>query len=182
MLGLWLNHDIKRGPIHLHSLSGTTASPVQCWSHPTNSLQWRHNEHARVSNHQPHDCLLNRLFRHRWKKTSKLRVTGLCAGNSPVTSEFPAKEPVTRKMFPFDDVIMSPAPDCRYALFLLWYHPGHIHEISIMTSNYKPCDEINVHAITIVKVWGQSYTRRFANHKQNYKNRTVMLEMFFHLG
>ena len=33
-----------------------------------------------VSNHQPHDCLLNRLFRHRSKKTSKLRVTGLCEG------------------------------------------------------------------------------------------------------
>ena len=26
--------------------------------------------------------------RRRWNKTSKLRVTGLCAGNSPVTSEF----------------------------------------------------------------------------------------------
>ena len=36
-----------------------------------------------------HDCLLNRLFRCRSKKTSKLRVTGLCAGNSPVTGKFP---------------------------------------------------------------------------------------------
>ena len=26
-------------------------------------LQWRHNEHDSVSNHQPHDCLLKRLFR-----------------------------------------------------------------------------------------------------------------------
>ena len=33
--------------------------------------------------------LLNRLFRHIWKKTSKLHVTGLCVGNSPVTGEFP---------------------------------------------------------------------------------------------
>ena len=55
------------------------------------SLQWRHNDHDGVSNHQPHDCLLNRLFRRRSKKTSKLRVTGLCAGNSPVTGEFPAQ-------------------------------------------------------------------------------------------
>ena len=31
------------------------------------------------------------LFRHRWQKISKLRVTGLCAGNSPVTGEFPAQ-------------------------------------------------------------------------------------------
>ena len=55
------------------------------------SLQWRHNERDGVSNHQPHDCLLNRLFWHRSKKTPKLRVTGLCARNSPVTGEFPAQ-------------------------------------------------------------------------------------------
>ena len=54
-------------------------------------LQWRHNERGSVSNHQPPDCLLNRLFRRRSKKTSKLRVTGLCAGNSPGTGEFPAQ-------------------------------------------------------------------------------------------
>ena len=54
-------------------------------------LRWRHNERDNVSNHQPHDCLLNRLFTRRSKKTSKLRVTGLCAGNSPETGEFPAQ-------------------------------------------------------------------------------------------
>ena len=54
-----------------------------------NALQWRHNERDSVSNHQPYHCLLNRLFRRRSKKTSKLRVTGLCAGNSPGTGEFP---------------------------------------------------------------------------------------------
>ena len=41
------------------------------------------------------------------KKTSKLRVTGLCAGNSPGPVNSPHKGPVTRKMFPFDDVIMN---------------------------------------------------------------------------
>ena len=55
------------------------------------TLQWRHNERHGVSNHQPHHCLRNRLFRRRSKKTSKLRVTGLCAGKSPVTGEFPAQ-------------------------------------------------------------------------------------------
>ena len=44
-----------------------------------------------VSNHQPHHFLLNRLFRRRSKKTSTLRVTRLCAGNSPVTGEFSAQ-------------------------------------------------------------------------------------------
>ena len=49
------------------------------------ALQWRHKGRDGVSNHQPHYCLLNCLFWLRSKKTSKLRVTGLCEGNSPVT-------------------------------------------------------------------------------------------------
>ena len=55
------------------------------------SLLWRHNEQDAVSNHQPHDYLLNHLFRRRSKKTLKLCATGLCEGNSPVTGEFPAQ-------------------------------------------------------------------------------------------
>ena len=55
------------------------------------TLQWRHNGRDGVSNHQPHNCLLNRLFGRRSKKTSKLRATGLCAGNSPGTGEFHAQ-------------------------------------------------------------------------------------------
>ena len=50
-----------------------------------------HNERVGVSNYQRLDCLLNRLFRHRFKKTSKLCATGLCEGNSPVTGEFSAE-------------------------------------------------------------------------------------------
>ena len=55
------------------------------------SSRWRHNGRDSVSNHQPHDCLFNGLLRRRSKKTSKLRFTGLCAGNSPGTGEFPAQ-------------------------------------------------------------------------------------------
>ena len=103
------------------------------------TLQWRHNEHDGVSDHQPHDCLLKSLFRRRSKKTSKLRVTGLCEGNSPVTGEFPAQRasnaitglcegnsPVTgefpaqrasnAEMFLFDDVIMILIGPCEMRL------------------------------------------------------------------
>ena len=55
------------------------------------ALQWRHNGRDSVSNHQPHDCLLKGVFRRRSKKAWKLRVTGLCAGKSPGTGEFPAQ-------------------------------------------------------------------------------------------
>ena len=63
------------------------------------SLQWRHNGHDGVPNHQPCDCLLNPLFRSRSKKTSKLRVTALGAGNSPVTGEFPSQMASNAEIF-----------------------------------------------------------------------------------
>ena len=53
-----------------------------------------------------HHCLLDRLFGCRWKKTSKLRVTGLCVGNSPETGEFPAQMASNAENVSFDDVIM----------------------------------------------------------------------------
>ena len=93
-------------------IRGRGHRPLVLWecngSYPSKfPLPWRHNDHDGVSNHQPHGCLLNRLFRRRSKKTSKLRVTGLCVGNSPGPVNSPHKGPVTRKMFLFDDVIMQ---------------------------------------------------------------------------
>ena len=58
---------------------------------PLSTLLWRQNGHDGVSNHQPHHCLLNRLFTRRSKRTSKLRGTGLCVRNSPVIGEFPTQ-------------------------------------------------------------------------------------------
>ena len=78
------NHN---GTSELSSYSGYFQEPH--WFSMT--LQWRHNGRDSVSNHQPHHCLLNRLFGRRSKKTSKLRVTGLCVENSPGTGEFPAQ-------------------------------------------------------------------------------------------
>ena len=60
-----------------------------------------------LSNHQPHDWLLYCLFRRRSKKTSNLHVTGLCAGNSPVSGEFPAQK----------------ARDAEF-FFIWWRHHG----------------------------------------------------------
>ena len=70
-------------------------------------LHWRHNGRDGVSNHKLQDYLLKQLLRRRSKKISKLRVIGLCAGNSPGTGEFPAQMASNAKMFPLDDVIMT---------------------------------------------------------------------------
>ena len=81
-----------------------TAVHFMTFSSPS---QWRHNGHDGISNHKSHHCLLNRLFRCKSKKTSKLRVTGFVQGihRWPVNS--PHKGPVTQKKFPFDDIIVK---------------------------------------------------------------------------
>ena len=56
-----------------------------------NPLQWRHTERDGISSHRRLERLLNRVLWRRSKKTSKLRVTCLCEGNSPVTGEFRAQ-------------------------------------------------------------------------------------------
>ena len=75
---------------NLHKTSDFSVCPcTHAAIFPNHSLPLRcgHNDCDGVSNHQPHGCCLNRLFRHKSKKTSKFRVVGLCA----VTGEFPAQ-------------------------------------------------------------------------------------------
>ena len=86
-------YQFKSAFLKCNFMTDGTVIHVYHWRYICNqlSLLWRNNGCDSVSNHQPQDCLLNRLFRRRSKKTSKLRVTGLCAGNSPVTGEFPAQ-------------------------------------------------------------------------------------------
>ena len=97
------------------------------------TLLWRHNDRDSVSNHQPRGCLLSRLFRRRSKKTSKLRVTGLCVGNSPGPVNSPHKGPVTRKMFPFDDVIMRTG---------CWLYVCAVH---VRNQNREQFNKLNLH-------------------------------------
>ena len=79
------NVPARRGDVTIHIVCSCSTGILAF------SLRWRHNGRDSVSNHQPHHCLPNRLFRPRSKKTLKLRITGLCVGNSPGTGEFPAQ-------------------------------------------------------------------------------------------
>ena len=79
--------------------------------HVFRTLRWRHNRPIGVSNHQPHDCLLIHSYRRRSQKPSRLRVPGLCVGNSLVTREFPAQ-------------MTSNAENAS----ILWRHHDQVHE------------------------------------------------------
>ena len=81
VLGLKLTRVSKGAPIIV--VVYWMFNPIFPRSNKICQLQWCHNDRDGVSNRQPHDCLLNRVnrvFRRRSKKTSKLRVGGLCEG------------------------------------------------------------------------------------------------------
>ena len=71
-------------------VAGTSREVTKSWGYFW-PLQWRHNERDGAWNHQRLGCLINHLFRRWSNKTSKLHVTGLCEGYSPVTGEFPTQ-------------------------------------------------------------------------------------------
>ena len=106
------------------------------------ALQWRHNGRNGVSNHQSYDCLLNRLLR----RGSKITYASLAFVRGihrwPVNS--PQTGPVTRKMSPFDDVIMvkelaKTAKDISYCRHAEMCPVSRTH----LTNNNRPVAEIS---------------------------------------
>ena len=126
---------------------------VVCWDIRStfNQLQWRHNKHVSVSNHHPHDCLLNRVFRRRSKKATKLRVTGLCAGNSPVTGEFPAQKASNTENVSIwwrHHVI----PECKLKNCVRCQPDGRCKQCKeghFFTNNFKQCDRKLIWSLTL---------------------------------
>ena len=73
------------------------------------------------------------------KETSKLLITGLCEGNSPMSSEFPTQRAVTRKMFPFDDAIMN----FLLCVALTTYHDSRFEWWRLSIVINQPCNHVN---------------------------------------
>ena len=75
----------------------------------SSTLQWRHDEHDGVSNNRRLDCFVQPFVQVQIKENIKApRHWPLC------DQWFPHKGPVTRKICPFDDVIM-------YEINSSWY-------------------------------------------------------------
>ena len=78
------------------------------------------------------------------KEKSKLRVTGLCEGNSP------GRWPVTRKMFPFDYVIMPITAGTR------WWHCKFLNIFSkwyfchVIAMGYDPPQNMQLENINLI--------------------------------
>ena len=110
-----------------------SSGSIDSQSNAVQSLRWRHNERDGVSNHQPHDCLLNRLFKAHIKEASKPRNTAFCVGNSPVTGEFPAQR-------------ASNAENVS----IRWRHHHHVCNLPNDSNTCRICQTLNLRHIQCV--------------------------------
>ena len=75
---------------------------IYCWpsrKYNSHALQLRHNQRNGVTNPQPHDCLLNRLFRRRSKKYQSSASLAFVKGIQPGTGEFSSQKFSNGKCF-----------------------------------------------------------------------------------
>ena len=118
------------------------------------SLQWRQIEHNGVSNHRRLEGLFHRLFRRGSQKHQNSTSLAFVEGIHQCPMESPHKRPVTRKMFPFDNVIMwsylSALRGCwdphRTTIFnplsRKWYIPFIFIQWKISTKAVRPFLEV----------------------------------------
>ena len=88
-------------------VANTLSEPMLAYFRSDPPSQRRHNECDGVSNRRRPDCLLNRLFRRRSKQFQSSALLAFVRRIQGWPVDSPHKGPVTRKMCPFDDVIMQ---------------------------------------------------------------------------
>ena len=105
------------------------------------TLQSRHNKRVCVSNHQPHDCLLKRLFKAQIKDNIKAPRHWHECGNLSVTGEFPAQSACNKENvsiwwrhhdlepYQYRDRHFSECRKWTWNLHvqLIWLLPGFLH-------------------------------------------------------
>ena len=109
--------------VDLNKSKSCHSSLVACdeFQNINTSLQWRHNECNGVSNHQPHDCLLNGLFRRRSNKTSKLHVTGKIQNFSFTKMHLKILSAKWQPFFPGGDDLVLKQPSWSYSKIKMSY-------------------------------------------------------------
>ena len=89
-----------------------------------------------VSNHRRLYCLLNRLFRRRSKKASKLRATGLCGGKFTGDRWIPrTKASNAEKNF----YLMTSSCQILRNFRCVWLHPIHLSNLSNFSKEPYHC-------------------------------------------
>ena len=135
----------------------------------TCNLQWRHNERDCVSNHRRLDCLPNRFSRVDQRNHQSSASLAFVRGIHQWPVNSPHKGPVTRKMFPFDDVIMANRGPCRWfwgRTYRLWMIKCRDQQTCIVTLQLQTRAWFNIlHKIPYNKI-----SQNFEGTRSSFRN------------
>ena len=102
-------------------------------------LQWRHNERHNVPNHRRIYYLLNRLSRHTLKRKHQSSASpAFLRGIHRRPVDSPPKWPVTRRMFPFDDVTTIVYMVHAVLCFFGWFKPIFPYPSGLLDKHQVP--------------------------------------------
>ena len=153
---LWTVLDLSAG-MNLYHFISSIFQKIQCRF----TLEWRHNERHGFSNHRSLDCVLNRLFRRRSKKTSN-SVSPLVGGIHRWAVNSTPKGRVTRKCFH----LMTSSCFCFFLglMIYLWIH-GLTHcAVASMTKTIS-YDQLNATEVNVKKWVESSVIKSLSNTK-----------------
>ena len=132
----WDNLENYLSKISFQFLGGQSVNTGAYSQYIPSSLQWRHNERDGFSNHQHQDCLLNRLFRCRLKKTSKLRVTGLYG-------EFTGHQWIPRTNCKLRGKCFHlMTSSCSSRILALWIPANAVHNKNVVSALFRRCIDV----------------------------------------
>ena len=150
----------------------------------TVTLHWRHIERDGFTHHQRLDLLLNRMFSRRSKKTSKLRASGLCEENSPMTGELLAQRAsnaervsIWWRYHEHDPMLTSPDRECLIWTFVIATLIAHIlgeEPKSCLLQWFVP-NAASLHNVTKSDRWdGRELERQLKKHLTTLFNTVVI--------
>ena len=120
------------------------------------SLQWLHNECDGISNHQPHDGFYSTVYsRADQRKHQSSASLAFARGIHwwPVNS--PHKGPLTRKRFPFDDIIMLVHNFLHILKPFVWYRMVYISWSHAWSAGLKRSTLPLLGAVSSINTWSQ---------------------------
>ena len=143
MVYLYIINVHPVAPVYSDTFSGTSRKwmLMNIYSNTKNtSLHWCHNDYNGISNDHRLNYLLNCLFRHRSKKTSKLCITGLCERNPLVISGFPPQRASNVENVSIWWLYHVKSVYLEYQQHITLIHNYHIHDTTC-----RICPQIGVY-------------------------------------
>ena len=139
------------------------------------TLQWRHNELDDVSNHQPYDCLLNRLFRRRSTKYPSCKLLRL--GASGIAHHISSLINHSLQLCTFPDMFKLAEVSSLYKKNDN-LHKGNYRPVSVLPSVSKIYERVM--AVQLCDFFDHIFSALLSAFRKRYSCQSTLLNMIEH--